>query len=203
VKLWLAWAVGATLTFAAFAPAGGAAQEPLPIMEGRTRPIQLAVFNPVQLQPDSTSIAGLRLSLFHSANQDMVGFDWVLVGVNVTRGNFVGLAWSWFGLNWVEGEAVGWQGAVGNIALGGLRGLQTGPLNLTGDQAKGVQFGAVNIADRMAGLQLGAVNIADDFRGLQLGLVNITRAMRGLQIGLVNIIAEGPLPFMVLANADF
>jgi hypothetical protein len=199
----LSWALGATLAVAMCAPAGGAAQEPVSVTEGETRPIQLSVFNPVQIQPDWTSIAGLRLSLFHSVNQDMIGFDWVLAGVNVTRGHFAGLAWSWIGLNWVAGEAIGWQGALGNVALGGLRGLQTGALNLTGDEAKGVQFGAVNVADRMTGLQLAVVNIADDFRGLQLGVVNVTRAMHGVQLGLVNIITEGPLPFMVLANASF
>jgi hypothetical protein len=109
----LSWALGATLAVAMSAPAGGAAQEPISVTEGDTRPIQLSVFNPVQIQPDWTSIAGLRLSLFHSVNQGMIGFDWVLAGVNVTR------------------------------------------------------------------------------------------AMHGVQLGLVNIITEGPLPFMVLANASF
>jgi hypothetical protein len=56
----LSWALGATLAVAMCAPAGGAAQEPISVTEGDTLPIQLSVFNPVQVQPDWTSVRALR-----------------------------------------------------------------------------------------------------------------------------------------------
>jgi len=153
------------------------------------KPVNLSVFNPIQIVPEAESVAGLRLSLFHARNANVVGFDWVWLGFHQTTGNFTGVAFVGLAVNMVDGTMTGWQATLGNLAKGGMTGVQTGALNWNGGQS--------------TGLQLGAVNIADEFTGLQLGLVNYTRRMKGVQIGLANIITEGPLPFMVIANAMF
>ncbi|MBW2465196.1 MAG: hypothetical protein JRH11_26340 [Deltaproteobacteria bacterium] len=153
------------------------------------KPVNLSVFNPIQIVPESESVSGLRLSLFHARNADVVGFDWVWLGFHQTTGNFTGVAFVGLAVNMVDGTMTGWQATLGNFANGGMTGAQTGVLNWNGGQSTGMQW--------------GVVNIADEFTGLQLGLVNYTRRMKGVQIGLANIITEGPLPFMVIANAMF
>jgi hypothetical protein len=194
-------ALAALLAVVAFTKTARA-QQTVPSPEDG-RPIQLALFNPVQIHPESASIFGLRLSLFYGHNRNVSGFDYVVLGANVTDGDFAGVGWSWFGANIVHGQAMGWQSGLANFAGDGLLGLQTGFFNMAGGESTGVQLGAVNVAEVMAGVQLSAVNVATEFKGLQLGLVNVTQRMRGLQMGLINVIAEGRLPFMVIANASF
>lgn len=151
--------------------------------------VNLSVFNPVQIVPANESVAGLRLSLFHARNENVTGFDWVWLGLHQTTGDFVGVAFVGLALSVVDGSMTGWQATLGNRAKGGMTGLQSGILNWNGRQSTGAQF--------------GVVNIADEFTGVQIGLVNYTRRMKGVQIGLANFITEGPLPFMVIANAAF
>ena len=38
-----------------------------------SKPLQLAIFNPVQLVPEKESITGLRLSLFYTVNKNVTG----------------------------------------------------------------------------------------------------------------------------------
>jgi hypothetical protein len=152
-------------------------------------PFQLSLINPIQIVPESQSVAGIRLAVFHSRNANVLGFDWTWIGLSETTGNFTGVAFVGFAGHIVQGEVTGWQATVVNVAGRGLSGAQTG---------------GINVADGKAGVvQLGLVNVAQDFTGLQLGVVNFTRRMKGVQIGLANIITEGPLPFMVIANASF
>lgn len=179
----------------ALAPGMAAAQD--------TRPVQLSLFSPVQLQPERASIAGLRLSLFYTVNRNVTGADLLLAGLARTTGDFKGYGGAWIGVHWVDGNAIGWQSSLANLAYGGVSGAQTGVFNLARERSKGAQIGIVSFVETLSGAQVGFVNLADDVRGFQLGLVNVTRAMRGVQIGLVNIIREGKLPFMVIANANF
>jgi len=65
---------------------------------GQGKPINLALFNPVQIVPETEDVNGLRLSLLYGKNRNMTGLDVSLVGVN--SGLFQGVQ---LGLvSWVE-----------------------------------------------------------------------------------------------------
>lgn len=119
------------------------------------KPIQLAVFDPVQLVPDTQSVSGLRLTLVYSRNVDVTGFDYSFIATHTTR-NFRGV-----------------QIAPVNIVGQNMVGLQWGWVGLTGGTVHGAQLGIFNKAKRVEGLQLGLVNMTGTIHGLQIGLVNV------------------------------
>ncbi len=129
-------------------PSVGAAQ---------TRPINIALFNPVQIFPESNSIAGLRINLIYGKNAGVVGLDWGLVN-SVGSGGVTGIQWGFINLN--DGNFVGLQGSL---------------VNLTSKNVEGVQWGWYNQADHVSGLQIGLVNNTGSMKGLQIGLINIIR----------------------------
>lgn len=150
-----------------------------------TSPINLALFDPVQIIPRGKSIEGFRFNLIYGRNANMTGFDLGLV--NFSDGKMVGVQFGAFG--WDKGDVTGWQyNFLGNITGGKATGLQMGFLNLT-DEALGVQWGAVNIAEAPTGLQFSVVNVANDLKGLQLGLVNVAK--------------NGFLPIFIIFNFNF
>jgi len=145
------------------------------------KPIQLSLFNPVQLVPEKESISGLRLNLLYGVNRDVQGLDYGLV--NHTRGNE--LAWQLGGIGYVEKDFFGWQDNWINITNGEFTGFQSGVFNQA-TTANGVEFGLVNVTQSM--------------HGLQIGLLNMTQTMHGLQIGVGNIIQKGKMPFLPIVN---
>jgi hypothetical protein len=104
------------------------------------KPIQLSLFTPIQIFPESDTIAGFRFNLLYGRNVSMTGLDLGLVN-HITRGSFTGLQWSLVGIT--EGE---------------FKGLQLGVINYA-KQVRGVQFGFVNYAGTIYGLQIGLINI--------------------------------------------
>jgi hypothetical protein len=118
-------------------------------------PIQVALFNPVQIAPETNSVTGLRLSLLYGKNVNVNGIDIGLV--NVTTGNQLGLQWGAVGYN--EGNFNGWQDNFVSITKGNLTGLQTGAVTYNAGKVSGLQIAIVNYAATMNGLQLGLVNI--------------------------------------------
>jgi hypothetical protein len=151
----------------AFAPAGAQAQAP----------IQLALFPPVQLVPETEAVSGVRLSLY-GKNTEMTGAD--LGAVTHTTGDATALQMAL--VNVVEGDVtgvqVGWMlgAAIANVTRGTVRGFQWGLYNGSGD-TEAFQLGLLNnAAGRAAGLQFGLVNVANDMYGLQVGLINIIRS---------------------------
>jgi hypothetical protein len=200
---------------------------------GETKPVQLAVFDPVQLVPKEESIGGVRLSLFYTVNKDVTGFSLVWLGVNRATGDVAGLE---IGLgNWVEGavyggqigivnhagrRAVGMQYGMANVVEGDFTGLQWGLVNWTEGYMHGCQYGLLNVSKgdscgaeiglvnyndgSFKGFQGGIFNYAKEIHGFQLGLVNYTHSLNGLQIGLGNYNGKKePMEFMVLANWSF
>ena len=123
----------------------------------QTRPVQLALFNPVQIFPESNSIAGIRLSLLYGKNASVRGLDWGLVN------------------HTTSGESLGWQAGLVGLNEANFVGLQSGFVNLTNENAEGVQWGFYNYAGYMSGVQIGFINNAGSMKGLQIGLVNIIR----------------------------
>ncbi len=118
-------------------------------------PIQLSLFNPVQIVPETNSVTGLRLSLLYGKNVNVSGLDVGLV--NVTTGNQVGLQYGVVGYN--EGNFNGWQDNLVSMTKGNLMGLQTGAVNYTAGKTSGLQIAIVNYSATMNGLQLGLINI--------------------------------------------
>ena len=121
------------------------------------KPIQLALFNPVQIFPETTSITGLRLSLIYGRNVSVTGLDLGLVN-HTTTGPFMGVQFGGVGL--ADSDFTGWQDCWVNVTKGKMEGFQ---------------WGLVNYANHASGFQLGLVNYAVTMRGLQIGLVNIIK----------------------------
>ncbi|HEX9052866.1 MAG TPA: hypothetical protein VF841_20225 [Anaeromyxobacter sp.] len=119
------------------------------------QPVQLALFDPVQLVPDTQSVSGLRLTLIYSRNVNVTGFDYSFIATHTT-GNFKGV-----------------QLAPVNIVDKDVLGLQWSWVGLTGGTMRGAQLGLFNKAKRVEGLQLGLVNYAGTIHGIQIGFVNI------------------------------
>jgi len=123
----------------------------------RNRPIQLALFTPVQVFPEDNPISGVRLNLIYGRNVFVTGLDLGLVNhttTDISKGVQLGMV----GL--VDSDFVGWQHNSVNVTKGNF---------------KGFQWGIVNYANYANGFQLGVVNYAVSMKGLQIGLVNIIR----------------------------
>ena len=156
---------------------------PLAAQDG---PIQLSLFTPVQIIPETKGVSAVRLNLIYSVNTSVRYVDLGLV--NITSGGAsAGVQWALVALN--KGSFSGWQSAAGAVTEGRFEGLQTGWYT----SAKSGQ-----------GVQIGLVNTAADWSGLQLGFVNYTKRLDGLQIGLINIIKEGgQFPFFPIVKWAF
>jgi hypothetical protein len=168
----------AALVLGAFAPA---------VFAQETKPINLALWDPVQIYKKDVPIKGFRLNVIYGNNSAMTGVD-------------LGIA------NWVTGETVGIQwGIVVNYTAGNFTGWQNAPLQKVGGHALGVQTGVIaSINGSGKGLQAAGVTVSDDYIGLQLGIVNYAVELHGIQIGLVNIIKNGGmLPFFPIFNFSF
>jgi hypothetical protein len=123
----------------------------------QSRPIQLSLVTPIQIFPETDSIAGVRFNLLYGRNVAVTGLDIGLVN-HVTTGKFVGLQH-------------GLVGIVDTDFMGG----QHGGVNVVQGRCEGFQWGMVNYANDMSGVQFGFVNYARTMKGLQIGLVNIIR----------------------------
>ena len=180
-----------------------------------TTPVQIALFNPVQIFPEQTKVEGVRIDLLYGVNSELSGVDWGLANrtIGTTTGMQIG-AFPFGGVNItgnLEGVQLGglWGGV--NIAHAEVTGLQFAGIlwgfnragSLHGGQIAGV-FAGINIADSTDGFQLATLyNQATRMHGLQLGLVNVCRQASGVQIGLVNVIRQSELPFLPIVNARF
>ena len=158
----------------------------LPSLAMADGPINLSLFNPIQIVKEDQAVTAFRFSLIYGVNTDLTGLDLGLVAVN--KGSVTGFQWAGVGL--VDGGFTGWQAGIFHTVGGDFTGLQTGLYN-------GVATGN--------GFQWGWVNTADTFSGFQLGFVNITETMTsGLQIGLINIIKnKEKLKFFPIVNWRF
>ncbi len=139
----------------------------------QSNPIQLSLFNPVQIVPENEAVGGVRLNLIYTKNSAMTGFDLGLV--NTTTGSVTGVQWALVGIN--GGDFTGWQNTAVSIVEGRFEGFQ-GPWAL------------YNSAGHCSGLQLGLVNTAETMNGLQIGILNFIK--RG-----------GAFPFFPIVNWSF
>ncbi len=121
------------------------------------RPVQLALFTPVQIFPANYSISGIRISLIYGRNTTITGLDWGLVN-HTTKGTSKGVQFGVVGLS--DANFTGWQ---------------DNWVNIVNENFEGLQFGLVNYANHANGLQLGFINYARSLKGIQIGLVNIIK----------------------------
>ena len=124
-------------------------------LHAQDKPIQLALFNPIQIFPENTSITGLRFSLLYGKNARVNGVDLGLV--NFTSSDQLGIQWGAVG--YTEGNFTGWQSNWVSITKGQFVGLQSGVVTYNSSKVSGLQFAVVNYAATMNGLQIGLVNI--------------------------------------------
>lgn len=165
-----------------------AAPQRIAAAEGSAAPLQLSLFEPVQLFAEDESIRGARLGLLSARNQNVSGFDGV-VFASLTNANQVGVQVSFY-----------------SQAGGDLLGLQAGVLRANVDgAATGVQIS--NLATRsgaLTGVQISSLyNRADEVRGLQIALVNDAQDLEGVQLGLLNVNRSGWLPVVPFLNFGF
>ena len=126
-----------------------------PAIFPQDNPIQLSLFNPIQIVPENESVSGIRLNLIYTKNVNVTGLDWGLV--NKTTGKQLGVQWGF--VNLTDGGFTGWQSGAVNITYGSSVGLQTSWVNYHGGYFNGLQFSLVNYTATLKGLQLGLINI--------------------------------------------
>jgi hypothetical protein len=125
------------------------------IVTAQENPINLALFNPVQIFPENTSVAGLRFNLIYGKNVNVTGLDLGLV--NKTTGEQAGVQWGF--VNLIDGGFKGWQAGFINVTNGSSLGLQTAAVNYHLGHFNGLQFSIVNYAATLKGLQIGLINV--------------------------------------------
>lgn len=127
-------------------------------ISAQDKPVQLALFNPVQIFDENTSITGLRINIIYGKNAQVSGLDWGLIN-HMTSGVSKGVQFGLVGI--VEADFMGWQ---------------DNGVNITHGKFEGLQWGIVNYAGTVSGVQIGLVNYAANMtKGLQIGLVNIIK----------------------------
>ena len=122
-----------------------------------SKPINVALVNPIQIFPEDNAIQGIRINFIYGKNVSMTGLDWGLAN-HVGAGEFTGLQ----------------LGAV-NICDGNASGVQLGLVNYDQKNVEGFQWGWYNQGDFVNGFQLGLVNSAQTMKGLQIGLLNFIK----------------------------
>jgi hypothetical protein len=122
------------------------------------KPIQIALFTPLQIFPEEVSITGVRWNVLYGKNSSVTGLDFGLV--NRTT----------------EKKSVGVQIGILGFADRGWTGWQSNFVNVTRNEFKGVQFGFLNYAEDANGLMVGIINYARRLYGLQIGLFNLIEA---------------------------
>lgn len=119
------------------------------------KPIQLSLFNPVQIVSEDKSIKGFRFNLIYGKNAAVTGLDIGLV--NMTTSLQTGVQWGAVGVT--EGGFVGWQSNFVTISKGDSKGLQWSSVNYHDGHFHGLQLAVVNYSATLKGIQLGLINI--------------------------------------------
>jgi hypothetical protein len=161
--------------------------------ESSWSPLQLAVWDPVQIFDSEKSIYGFRYSLIRGVNHDVFGLD-ISSFANVATGDVLGGQFS-LAHNHVDGDFSGIQFSGYNAISGKLYGLQAGGVNSTSAQVIGLQTALLNDSEGSnIGVQFAGLNLSSGvFSGMQVGILgNDTRGgkMRGLQLAVLSVFAD-------------
>ncbi len=150
------------------------------VAAGAEKPVNVSLFNPVQLVNETDDVRGVRLNLIYGRNVNVTGLDIGFIAGHAT-GNFSGV--QWHPINLVDGSFTGWQnGWLLARTRGDFVGVQSASINIGSSRNEGIQFGLVNVAAETSGIQIGIVNVTDRMYGLQIGLVNVIESKDSLPI---------------------
>ncbi len=152
---------------------------------------------------DANEFAGVQIAPFGNVASCLEGIQ--IAGlINKSDGYHADGLQLALGMN-ISRRMRGVQAAMwGNKSTERLSGVQLGLFNLAEGELHGVQIGAMNVtAETLRGVQAGLLNYARDARGLQFGAVNLARHLEGVQIGLLNYAADAAVPCLPLLNARF
>lgn len=142
-------------------------------VKAQGQPIQVSLFNPIQLVGERQAINGLRINFIYGKNTQVTGIDWGLVN------------------HTTSGTTLGWQNSMVGYNEANFTGFQSGGVNITNGRVEGVQWGFVNYGGNVNGVQIGFVNYASNMKkGLQIGLINIIKT-------------GGQFPFFPIVNWAF
>lgn len=131
------------------------------------------------------TVRAISANLLAGYSRGLSGLE-IGFGLNIQREFACGVQVVGVG-NVVAREVRGMQLALGFNYANNLNGTQIGGVNVAPGSMYGVQAGAVDYASDVRGVQLGAVTIADEVTGWQIGGINIaTGDVKGVQIGLIN-----------------
>lgn len=109
---------------------------------GYCNPVQLSVFDPVQIVKDDQPVTGMRLGLVYTVNTDVSGFSLTLPGMDRATGNFKGFEAGL--ISCVGGEFRGWQAGIVSHTANRFAGFQSGLISVTGGDFSGLQVGLCN-----------------------------------------------------------
>lgn len=187
---------------------------PVNVVEGPLTGVQLGIVNVTGVLRDAPSVGG-QLGLLVNYADGMDGVQAALLVNRAGTGSGVQLA---AGCNFSD-RYRGLQLALVNLDGDDVHGAQIGLINVGAKVFSGLQFGAfngtpdgsfdgwqvglLNTADVLSGVQFGLVNLADRLDGWQIGLYNDARASRGVQIGLLNRVVEDPHPWLPFLRLSF
>lgn len=180
--------------------------------EGIVSPIGLALVGgktDIEFPGPKSDVAGVRVALFTSNNENMYGLDIGLLQ-NQTTNDFVGI-----GIGGLVGNAAKnafitglWAGGFANAAysLNGF-GLEVALANIATGEGHfvGAQVAVIRNMDmgHIYGIQVALVNKAKTVVGLQIGLYNVAENLHGIQIGVWNVNKSGPLSAFPVINVGF
>jgi hypothetical protein len=121
----------------------------------QNKPIQIALFAPVQIFSEECAITGVRWNILYGKNSSVTGLDFGLVNRTTEKKSF------------------GVQFGIMGFADRGWTGWQSNFVNVTRYEFKGIQFGFLNYAEDANGVMIGVINYARRLYGLQIGLFNL------------------------------
>ncbi len=164
-------------------------------------PLQISIWNPVQLFSEERNVYGIRTNVFYGKNHNIYGLD---IGLFTNECNDInGFQISTL-CNLARGHVTGSQiGYYSNLAEN-ITGLQMCVGLNSADNLNGLQLSLFNNfptdKTKTNGIQIGFINFCERVNGIQIGLFNYCKRMNGIQIGVINIINRGPIPFLPIIN---
>ncbi len=167
-------------------------------------PIQLSLFNPVQIFDDKKNIHGFRLGLLYAKNNQVDGFDIPSAGFGQSKG-FNGLQ---VGCAGASDEFNGCQIVAFATSSREFRGMQVAVFQIQDKDIKtfngfrldgigiyteikdmnGFLFsGILGVCNKINGFHCGYISKAEQTNGVQMcGAFNESEELNGIQIGLIN-----------------
>lgn len=143
--------------------------------------VQIGGFN------SSETVTGFQIGGFNRTEGEVVGVQ--IGGANMANKMDAGAQIG--GLNQLDSPLTGTQIGGINLLNHPLTGAQFAGLYNQTPMAKGLQAGAINIAEVMNGVQIGGVvNDSKTMKGVQVALLNSATSISGAQIGAANIASD-------------